>query len=194
MIYTLHGELVECGENLLVVRIGGIGFKVTTNNRTLTKLPSLGSEIDLYTFLYVREERIELFGFLEEEALRLFELLNAVAGVGPRTSLSVLDVDSVPNIMAAIIEKRSDLLTHASGIGRKTAERIILDLESKIKNSRSKTAVQAININQEAEDVLTGLGYSRHEVRQALEQVGEAKTVEDKLKLALKELGRPRHA
>lgn len=195
MLYTLKGIVTSRGEGFLVVEVGSspagsLGFKVFTNNETLSKLPQ-DSEVKLFCFLYIRNDQMELYGFLEEQALKLFEMLNAVAGVGPKTALGVLDVDTVPNLMAAIIEKRTELLSRTSGIGKRTAERIILELHSKIKLPEAKTLTEKMDIDVEAEEALMSLGYSRNQVRRALSEVGShAKTLEEKLKQALGSLGR----
>lgn len=196
MLYTLKGKLVGRGDGFLVVEVGGptggLGFKVFTNSEILSKFPQ-NSLIKLFCFLYIRDDRIELYGFLEEQALKLFEMLNAVAGIGPKTALGILDIDTVPNLMAAIIEKRAELLSRTSGIGRKTAERIILELHSKIKLSEAKTLTEKMDIDIEVEEALTSLGYSRSQVKRALSETGgEAKTLEEKLKQALRSLGRSR--
>ncbi|MDI6821057.1 MAG: Holliday junction branch migration protein RuvA [Patescibacteria group bacterium] len=194
MIYTLKGVLVERGNNFFVVECNGIGFKVLTSEQSFLKLPPLGSEFKIFCFLYVREEQFELYGFLEEEGMKLFEMLNTVAGVGPKTALGILDIDSAPNIMAAIIEKRADLLTHASGIGRKTAERIILELANKIKLPHAKTLTKEADLNHEVEEVLVGLGYLRSDARKILEKTNQdLKTIEERLRFALRELGRRKY-
>lgn len=187
MIYTLAGKLAEHGENYVIVEVGGFGLKVLADSRTLANLPPLGSEIKLFSFLYVREERVELYGFLREGELKLFEMLNTVAGIGPKTALGIISTDSVENIMAAIIEKRTELLTRTSGIGQKTAERIILELHNKIKLPKAKSLAEAMDINLEVEEALVGLGYNRGEVRKVLAGgEGGGQTLEERLKQALK--------
>ncbi|MCP6720093.1 MAG: Holliday junction branch migration protein RuvA [Patescibacteria group bacterium] len=194
MLYTLKGKLISRGDGFLVVEVGsltgGLGFKVFTNNETLSKLPQ-DSLVELFCFLYIRDDQMELYGFLEEQALKLFEMLNAVVGIGPKTALGILDVDTVPNLMAAIIEKRTELLSRTSGIGRKTAERIILELHSKIKLPEAKTLTEKMDVDIEVEEALTSLGYSRSQVKRVLSEAGgEAKTLEERLKQALRLLGR----
>ncbi|MDI6733975.1 MAG: Holliday junction branch migration protein RuvA [Patescibacteria group bacterium] len=194
MFYTIKGILTEKGNNFFAVELNGIGFKVLASEQNLLKLPSLGSELKIFTFLYVRDEQFELYGFLEEQEMKLFEMLNIVAGVGPKTALGILDVDTAPNITAAIIEKRADLLTHASGIGQKTAERIILELANKLKLPHAKTLTEEADLNREVEEALVGLGYLRSDVRKILEKAGkDLKTVEERLRFALCELGRRRY-
>lgn len=191
MIHTLSGKLAERNDGYLVVETGGIGFKVMTNARTVTNAPA-GETVKLFTYLYVREDKMELYGFLDEGSLKLFELLNSVSGIGPRSALAILDIDSSENIIAAIAGKRPDILTRASGVGLKTAERVILELESRIRIPKgTKGMTEAMDINQEVEEALVGLGYGRAAVRQIVSKVGpEFKTLEDRLRQALKILGR----
>lgn len=192
MIYTLLGKVAGRGDSFVVLEVGGIGFKVFTNNRTLKEISKIRKEIKLFCYVYGREERIELYGFQEEQTLKLFEMLNTVAGIGPKTALGILNTDTVSNIMAAIIERRAELLTRTSGIGRKTAERIILELHSKARLPKAKALTEKMDIDQEVEEALVGLGYGRSEVRRAIETISheEEKTLEGRLRLALKSLSR----
>ncbi len=188
MLHTLRGTITAKYENSVVLDWNGMGFKVHTNVRTLSLLPPEGREVKLFCHLFVREDRIELYGFFAEEDLTMFEMLNSVGGVGPKTALGVLDIDRVPNIMAAILEKRADVLTHASGIGKKTAERIILELQNKVKLPEGHET-KSMNVNHEVEDVLVGLGYARHDVRAVLQSMKGEETLEERLRHALRELG-----
>jgi len=191
MLYTLSGKLAKKAENFAVLENSGFGFKVLTSREMLNRLPALGEEVKFFCFLYVREESFELYGFLEEEALGLFGLLNTVAGIGPKTALGILDIDKVENIMAAIIEKRAELLTRTSGIGKKTAERIILELHGKIKSPKAKLLTETMDLNLEVEEALVGLGYGRYQVKKALEELSpEVKSLEDRLRGALKIISR----
>lgn len=191
MIHTLTGKISDKGESYIVVETGGVGFKVFTNTRTAMKAPA-GGEAKLFTHLYVREDKLELYGFLEEGALKLFELLISVSGIGPKSALAILDIDATENIIAAIAGKRPDILTRASGVGLKTAERVILELQSRIKMpGGTKHLTEAMDVNQEVEEALVGLGYSRLTVRDVISKVApEFKTLEDRLRQALKILGR----
>lgn len=191
MIYTLSGKIAERGDGYIVVETGGIGFKVSTNARTITNT-LVGEEVKLFSHLYVREDKLELYGFFEEGALKLFELLISVSGIGPKSTLAILDIDVTENIIAAIVGKRPDILTRASGVGLKTAERVILELQSRIKlPGGSKHITEAMDVNQEVEEALVGLGYSRLAVRGVMSRIGpEFKTLEDRLRQTLKTLGR----
>lgn len=192
MIHSLTGILMRKADSFAVVRCGGVGYLVRLGARTLSALPPLGSEVTLYTHLAVKEDAHELYGFLDEHALALFELLITVSGVGPKTALGVLDLDTVPNVMAAILTRRADLLTRASGIGTKTAERIILELQSRMALAGAEERAKTMDASREAEEALVTLGYPRIEARRALEiiETPADATVEVLLRAALKSLGK----
>lgn len=191
MLYLLRGQIEGKGDNFFVVVCGGVGFKVLAGKQMIAKLPASHNEVKIFCFLYVRDDQLELYGFLEEQSLKLFEMLNTVSGVGPKTALGILDIDTVPNIMAAILEKKSELLTHTSGIGKKTAERIILELHSKINLPESKTLTEKMGIDIEVEEALGSLGYSRQEIRRVLGGLdSNFQTLEERLRAALKALSK----
>jgi holliday junction DNA helicase RuvA len=191
MVYSLRGKLTATAETFCIVECGGVGYKVSVGVGTVAALPPTGSEAFLFTHLFVRDTEVEVYGFLEESALKLFDLLITVAGVGPKTALGILDIDTVPNVTAAILEKRTDVLTRASGIGKKTAERVILELENRIKLSGAAELAKTMDVNQETLEVLVGLGYSRSEVRRVLDGLPrETGTIEERLRAAFKALGR----
>ncbi len=191
MIYALSGIVSGKKENFLVVDVSGVGFKVFSNTQTLYRLPKEGEAVRVYCHTHVREDALELYGFLDEGELKFFEMLISVSGVGPRTALLILDLDSFPNVMAAIVGKKADVLSRAPGIGRKTAERIILELQSKINVSEVKGLDRAAETNIEIEDALVGLGYDRRVVKKTLAEMDDASEsgVEEKLRGALKLLG-----
>jgi Holliday junction DNA helicase RuvA len=191
MIHTLRGRIAERGDDFLVTDVQGVGFKVFMNGRAAAEAPE-GGEVKLFTHLYVREDRLDLYGFLNESALKLFELLISVSGVGPKSALAVLDVDTAENIIAAIAGKRPDILTRASGIGMKTAERIVLELENRIKIPKGVVATTTrMDENSEVEEALVGLGYGRPDVRRAMSGIPkDKKGLEEKLRETLKILGR----
>ena len=137
MIYSLAGRLSLKRDKFVVVESGGVGLKVAVSSAALNSLPAVGSPVNFFCHLRVKEDALELYGFLSEEELDFFELLNGVSGVGPKSALAVLALDKVENLEAAIAEGKSELLTRVSGIGRKTAERIILELKDKMPRGRS---------------------------------------------------------
>ncbi len=192
MIHYLKGKMVGRGENFAVIENNGIGFKVFLTSEAINKLPAADTEVKIFCCLYIREDiGPELYGFIKEEELNFFGLLNSISGIGPKTALNILAIDHLENIMAAIIENRPDLLTRASGIGQKTAERIILELKSKIKLKTSKTLTQKLDLDTEVEEALVGLGYSRRQVREILNKIpADIKKIEDRLREALRFLSR----
>lgn len=193
MIYSLKGKIAAKSEKFFVIETGGVGFKVVSSRTDLEKIPAVGAEAKIFCFLYFREDQIELYGFLEEPAEKLFEMLNTVSGVGPRTALAVLDLDAPENIMAAIMERKTDLLTRAPGIGQKTAERVILELQSKIRLPKSGALTRVMDLNAEVEEALVSLGYLRRDVKNILQSMGsEPDTVEERLRTALKSISKNR--
>ena len=192
VIHQLTGTLAGRTETFAVVSCGGVGYKVHAGGKTLLALPAAGSEVTLYTHLAVKEDALDLYGFMDEQSLKLFELLISVSGVGPKTALGVLDLDTVPNIQAAILERRTDLLARASGIGKRTAERIVLELQSRVALVGATERTKSMDVNLEVEEALVMLGYQRAAARRAIEQLGspEGSTTEARLKEALRLLGR----
>ncbi|OGM98698.1 MAG: Holliday junction DNA helicase RuvA [Candidatus Yanofskybacteria bacterium RIFCSPHIGHO2_01_FULL_41_26] len=192
MIHFLTGKIITKGENFAVVENSGIGFKIFLTSDAIRKLPDNDSPVKLFCYLYIREETgLELYGFLKEEELNFFGLLNSISGIGPKTALNILAIDRLENIMAAIIENRPDLLTRASGIGQKTAERVILELKSKIKLKTAKILTQKLDLDTEVEEALVGLGYSRRQVREILSKIpSEMTKIEERLREALRFLSK----
>lgn len=192
MIHFLTGKIIAKGENFVVLENNGIGFKIFLTSEAMNKLPNPDSIAKIFCYLYIREETgLELYGFLKEEELNFFGLLNSIAGIGPKTALNILSVDRLENLMAAIIENRPDLLTRASGIGQKTAERVILELKSKIKLKTAKTLTEKLDLDTEVEEVLVGLGYPRRQVREILNNLpSEIKKIEERIREALRLLSK----
>lgn len=187
MFYTICGEIVGSGEKHIVLENSGIGFFVMTTDLCVKEALKIKGKVKFFCSLFIRDEKPELFGFLEIQTKYLFDLLNTVSGIGPKTALAILNVDSIENITAAILEKRPDLLYRTPGIGKKTAERIILELNTKLKMPSSSEVVSSIEANNEIEEILVGLGYSRPEARSAISEIPkETDTFDLKLKYVLK--------
>lgn len=189
----LKGTLSALDEHAAVVDCRGVGFRVFINARTRAKLPAPGAEVTFHTNFYLREDRAELYGFLDPQSLTLFELLNSVAGVGPKSALAILDAETPENLMAAIFERRTDLLTKAPGIGKKTAERIVLELATKITAPAARERTASMDQDRDVEEVLVNLGYSRDRVRRMLAELPPAKngSPESRIREALRALARP---
>lgn len=187
MIYSLTGKLVAKKENFFVLDVGGVAFKVLTSFNVLRSLPQINSLVNAFTYLHVREDALELYGFLGEDELRLFEMLIGISGIGPKSAIGILSVDKVENLKAAIVEGRSELLTKASGVGKKTAERVVLELRGKLQQSGSREIVGLMESDTDIVEVLTNLGYSKNQAKEALAKIDPKITrIEERIKAALR--------
>jgi Holliday junction DNA helicase RuvA len=190
MIYSLRGTVVAKDLQFAVIEVGGMGLKVFAAARALRELP-VGETVSIFSHLHVKEDALDLYGFASLEELTFFELLIGISGVGPKSALAVLDVAELPELCAAIQEGRADLLTQASGIGRKTAERIILELKGKVAAPGSSTVVERMDGDSDLVETLTSLGYRREQAKAAVSKLDREVTgLETRLKAALKVLGR----
>src|SRR3989338_2812870 len=191
MIYSLYGKLVGRKENYIILEAGGIGFKVFLSPRASQSLPQSGSNIKLFCSLYNREnEQFELFGFLTEKELYLFDKLNTVSGIGPKTALAILGVAPIEKLIAAINAGKTELLTKASGIGKKTAERLVVDLKGKLETGSLEFTAQTLGLMEsdlELEDTLVSLGYTKQQAKATVAKIDPKITgFKERLKEALK--------
>ena len=191
MIASLHGKLESLGIDWAIVNVNGIGFQVYMPTSTLSTLGTVGKDVDLQTYLVLREDSAVLYGFATSEELDLFELLIGVSGLGPRLALAVLSAMSVEQASMAIATGSIDLLTAVPGIGKKMAERIILELKDKV--GAGLIAAPATQLVQENADVLAALislGYSVSEASRAIATLPSSDiSLEEKIRLALQYLG-----
>lgn len=188
MIHALEGTLVSAGDQFAVVRLGSISCRVFISKATRQALPAPGGEVRLATHLYWRESGPELYGFASEAERNLFVSLVAVSGVGPKSAIGILGIGPLNQIVAAVNEGRPDLLTRASGIGRKTAERVVLELKGKLAPAAVGAGGAArMETDLELEDALVGLGYSRRDAKDAIAKIDpKVKGFKERLKAALK--------
>lgn len=190
MIALLEGKIEFKGQKFAVVNVSGVGYKIFAGSETLNKLPEKGSAVKLWTHQHVRENALELYGFLSFAELDLFETLINVSGIGPKGALGILGIAPIDTLKKAIATGDTSYLTRVSGIGRKTAEKIVLELKDKMSGS---SEVSAPELKEEADalDALISLGYSRKEAKDALQDIPkETSSAEGKLKAALKKLGK----
>ena len=189
MIAHLSGTVLRKDAESIVIGTGGIGYRVHALESLLDTV-STGEEISLHTHLAVREDSMNLYGFADESELNFFELLLAVPGIGPKSALGVLSIAN-PDILArAITSRDTSYLTKVSGIGRKTAEKIILELRDKVDALRRGES-GPLHQDSDVVEALRSLGYSRSEAREALKKVPEeASGTSVRIKEALKYLGR----
>jgi Holliday junction DNA helicase RuvA len=190
MIATLHGKMQSRTDESLIVNVGGVGFRVRVPAATLANLGAVGSDVQLYTHLRVREDELSLYGFATEEELRLFETLMTVSGIGPKVAMNVLSSASVDTLRVAIAQGNVDALTAIPGIGKKTAQRLALELKGKIDVSGLGEVSELTQADADVVDALINLGYSAAEAARASRAVpSTAKTIEDKVRVALQYLG-----
>ncbi|MAF20375.1 MAG: Holliday junction branch migration protein RuvA [Parcubacteria group bacterium] len=189
MIGSLKGKIELKTDKLLILDVQGVGYRIFCSSATLEQLGGQGQEAKIFTHLYIRENLSDLYGFMSFEELEFFETLISVSGIGPKAALSVMMLASVETLKQAIASGQKTILTKVSGIGQRTAERIILELRDKV--SASVAGIQQLSSESEVIDALIGLGYTNHQVREALKQIpSKVKKVEDRVKQALKLLGK----
>ena len=190
MIFYLEGKILDKNEKFFVINVNGVGYKVFSHAGILEKIPAIGQSIKIWTHLYIREDAMDLYGFLDKEDLEFFEMLISISGIGPRSALGILEVAPVSNLKQAIVSEDETFFTKVSGIGRKTAQRLILELKSKL----IKTVVLEKGEFKEMGDAfeaLVSLGYRASDVRRILNELPkDGGNVETKVKEALKKLGR----
>ena len=200
MYYYVNGTVAEIDAGLAVIDCSGVGYACATTNYTLSQLKK-GAPAKLYTYLNVREDAMELFGFADQSELRSFKLLIGVSGVGPRAALSILSAVTPQQLALAVVTEDEKTLTAANGIGKKIAQRVILELKDKLKledafEKKLAHEQEATNLSgsvlhdgrQEAVEALVALGYSSTEAMKAVRKVTNVSPddVEGLLKAALK--------
>ncbi|MEE8131460.1 MAG: Holliday junction branch migration protein RuvA [Candidatus Paceibacterota bacterium] len=191
MIHSLSGKLITKKSYFAAIEVNGIGFKVFISSKTFRALPRPGLRVRLFCYFYVRQDGAELYGFLKEEELNFFELLTSITGVGPKMALKILSVANINRLIAAVNQQRTDLLVKASGVGRKTANRIILELSDKIKSKKDEELLSLMESDSDIEEALKGLGYKQREIQEALKKIpSKIKKIEERLKMALKMMSR----
>ncbi len=188
MIGSIRGKLIKRLDSSLLVEVTGVGYLIQVPSNVFEKV-KIEEELYLLTHHYVREDAQTLYGFLEEPQLKLFELLLGVSGIGPKMALSIVSAHAVEEIMAAVSNARTDLFQSVSGIGKKNAQRIIVDLQSKIGILEELDFVGDL-ATQEVVDALVSLGYQAKDIRSVLKHIDKSLTEEEQLKKALKELGK----
>lgn len=192
MYEYIKGEYSGIKKDYIVLENNGIGYKIYTSGSTIKNLPDMHKNVIMYTRQIVREDFIGLYGFLTEEELLMFNILIGINGVGPKAALSLLSISDVKGLKSAIISKDEKLIQRAPGIGKKTAERIILELKDKfdVKESASAGENDIVskddNAVNEAYKALISLGYSDREADSALRKISTGGNVEDIIKECLK--------
>ena len=196
MFYYVNGTVAETGPNLAVIDCGGVGYACATTNYTLSQLKK-GERAKLYTYLYVREDIFELYGFSSQAELNSFRMLIGVSGVGPKAALAVLSSTSPQNLALSIVTGDEKALTAAPGIGKKIAQRIILELKDKLAKEQQEIGmpvVSGIAVGEkskavEAAAALTVLGYTQQDIAVAMKGIdAENLPLEEIVRQSLKKM------
>ncbi|GMQ95361.1 MAG: Holliday junction branch migration protein RuvA [Patescibacteria group bacterium] len=193
MISHLRGGVVLKRDRFVILETGGVGYKVYVSLDTFRKIKDDGKEVAFWTHLAVRENALDLYGFTNYGELEFFELLIGISGIGPKSALAILGVAPIDTLREAIATGDTSYLTKVSGIGKKNAEKIVLELRDKLGTSQEAGGARGIGLKEEADviDALVSLGYSAQEAREALKRVAhEVKGVSNRIKETLKHLGR----
>ncbi len=201
MISYIRGELIALEEDKVILDVNGVGFGIYMPMQAMQMLPAVGEEVRLHTYMNVREDAIQLFGFLTRDDLQIFQLLIGVSGIGPKGGLHILSQLTPDDLRFAVMANDAKAIAATPGIGKKTAEKLIIELKDKLSiedvlnkpedPNESVVSSHASNeIQAEAVQALVALGYGNTEAMKAVKrvQMSEEITVEEVLKLALKNM------
>lgn len=190
MIAQLRGTITNSGIDHVVLDVSGVGYLVHASRETVIALAKSSNSVVVWTHLAVRETSLELYGFLTEDEMMFFEMLISVSGIGPKSALAIMNLETVSTLSSAIAAGDTTYLTKVSGIGRKSAEKIIIELRDKI-TSFGTHGSHARADDADTLEALISLGYSRQEAREALKAISKETTgAGERLTEALKVLGK----
>ncbi len=202
MISYIKGKLQYLSDNFVIIDNGGIGYKIFVSPKLMSNIGKIGDNVTVFTYMSVKDDGISLYGFENFEELEIFNKLITVSGIGPKGALGIISNLTPADFIMAVISDDVAAVSKAPGVGKKTAQRIILELKDKFKTEdfieekifgegKGLSSVVTDNSKIEAIEALTSLGYGRSEAAKAVSAVfEEGKTTEDILKLALKKLAR----
>ena len=195
MIRQVRGTVTAVGANFLIIEVGhaaaGIGLRVFTPEPTSARFQA-GDNLSLFTYLQVRENDLSLYGFEELDELGIFESLLGVSGIGPKVALAALSTLTPDALRLAVANEEPGVVARVPGIGKRTAEKVVVELKDKLEPAEGELAGLAIALDADAEvmEALTGLGYSVVEAQRALQQIpADVTSVEDRLRMALVQFG-----
>lgn len=199
MISYIRGELAAIEEDKVIVDVNGVGYGIFMPGQSMSQLPPIGEEVRIHTYLNVREDAMQLFGFLTRDDLKIFKLVIGVSGIGPKGGLSILSKLTPDELRFAVLSHDAKAIAAAQGIGKKTAEKLIIELKDKLNaddllertagmDAASVDLASVSGVQTEVVQALTALGYGSTESMKAVRKVaiGDDTTVEDVLKQALK--------
>ena len=188
VIGRLRGTLVAAREGYLVLDVAGVGYEVAVTPRTVGELPPVGEEVVLHTHLHLREDGMALFGFTSESERQLFRMLITASGVGPKLALTVLGSSTADELRRIIVTEDVDSLTLVPGIGKRTAQKLILDLRPKLAQGDVEL-VGSSSSSGRVREALETLGFGSAEIAEVLPSVDDSAPVEEQVRTALRMLG-----
>ena len=199
MIAYISGALVSAGENYIVIDNHGMGYRIFVSGKFLEHIPAYGTQIKIYTHMYIREDELTLYGFHSEEELSVFRILIGISGVGPKVAMAILTALTIQELQLAVISEDAKTISKANGVGTKGASRIILELKDKLRMEDMMDVAYEQSIVQDTQDLnaardailaLVNLGYSNSEAALAVKKIGDTSQmdIESILKAALKKL------
>src|SRR3990167_6698874 len=189
MIGSIKGKIILKTDKFIIIETIGVGYKINISPDTLSKLKKTNEEVLLWIHTHVREDILDLYGFLDRQELEFFEMLINISGIGPKGALSILGIASIETLKKAVGTGDTAYLTKISGIGRKTAEKIVIELRDKIASGISENQDSFLQAELDAMEALKSFGYSQNEVREALKKVTPNANINTKIREALKTLG-----
>lgn len=186
MIGSIRGKISLKTEKYLIVETGGVGYRIFPSVNSISRNQKIGDELFLWVHSQIREDVFDLYGFSDRKELEFFEMLIGVSGIGPKSALAILGIATLGTLKKAVATGDTSYLTKISGIGKKTAEKIVLELRDKLGEEKSDGSLQQ---ELDAMEALKSLGYSQGEAREALKKVKPDSDTNTKVREALKILG-----
>lgn len=188
MIASLTGSIQIKTPQNIILDVNGVGYLIWVNLNTISKIGNVGDKLTIITHLEVKEESLTLFGFLDNQAYLLFKLLTSVSGVGAKSGLNILDLGNASDIANAIRDANLAVLTSVSGIGKKTAERIVLELKDKVLgfSSSSSSSMSMKQSSEDLETALESLGYKPNQIQRVMQEIDFSKDLGEQVRIALK--------
>ena len=197
MIYNLKGKLTYVDPTFIVIECGGVGFKCFASTTTITSISTVGTNVNVLTYMSVKEDSIDLYGFATQEELNAFKLLISVSGIGPKAAMAILSVLPPDRLSVAVSSGDVKAIQSAQGVGKKTAERVVLELKDKmvgIGSAHTNTIVEGIQSvaqsdnAQEAVEVLVSLGFNQSEATSVVGTMDKSLSVDEMIRKGLKSL------
>lgn len=196
MIYSVNGKLIYTDEKSAVIECGGVGYRCFTSHKTLAQLPKINENVFLYTYLAVREDACDLYGFFEKNELEFFKMIISVNGIGPKLGISILSDFSPEQVALYITSGDAKALSKANGVGTKTAQRIVLELKDKVSGNMLNSSADLSSIGNvtpvgnasEAIEALVSLGFTQSDASKCVARLDPTLSVEEIIKQSLKSI------